>query len=86
MQSVRQGKADQAKYHGLMRKLLEDVKQRAAAGTLLSSSVAGHLLNVRWDKSLAHFPVFCWLCGAAHWPGCNPRVVLGVSIKGSTTL
>lgn len=47
VQSVRQGKADQGKYHRLMRKLLEDVKRRAAAGHLLSSSVAGHLLNIR---------------------------------------
>ena len=47
VQSVRQGKTDQAKYHKLMRKLLEDVKRRAAAGELLSSSVAGHLLNIR---------------------------------------
>jgi hypothetical protein len=77
MQSVRQGKTDQAKYHGLMRKLLEDVKQRAAAGKLLSSSVAGHLLNVRWDESLAHILIFCWICGAAHWPGCKLRVSVG---------
>lgn len=47
VQSVRQGKADQGKYHKLMRKLLVDVKRRAAAGKLLSSSVAGHLLNIR---------------------------------------
>ena len=44
---MRQGKADQEKYHKLMMKLLEDVKRRAAAGKLLSSSVAGHLLNIR---------------------------------------
>ena len=47
VQSVRQGKADQGKYHMLMRKLLKDVQRRAGAGELLSSSVAGHLLNVR---------------------------------------
>ena len=47
VQSVRKGKADQGKYHALMKRLLADVKQRAAAGQLLSSSVAGHLLNVR---------------------------------------
>ena len=49
LQSVRQGKSDQSRYHKLMRKLLEDVKQRAAAGKLLSSSVAGHLLNIRQE-------------------------------------
>jgi len=49
LQSVRQGKADQSRYHKLMRKLLKDVKQRAAAGNLLSSSVAGHLLNIRQE-------------------------------------
>ena len=79
---MRQGKADQAKYHGLMRKLLEDVKQRAAAGKLLSSSVAGHLLNVRWDKSRAHLLIFCWICGAAQWPGCTLLVFVGVACWG----
>ena len=47
LQGVRKGKADQSRYHSLMRKLLADVKRRAVSGQLLSSSVAGHLLNVR---------------------------------------
>ena len=47
VQSVRQGKADLGKYHTLTRKLLKGVQQRAAAGKLLSSSVAGHLLKIR---------------------------------------
>ncbi|CAK0779841.1 hypothetical protein CVIRNUC_004867 [Coccomyxa viridis] len=46
-EGVRKGKADQSRYHSLMRKLLADVKRRAVSGQLLSSSVAGHLLNVR---------------------------------------
>ena len=55
LQGVRKGKADQSRYHSLMRKLLADVKRRAVSGQLLSSSVAGHLLNVRCiTVSLTH--------------------------------
>ena len=52
LQGVRKGKVDQSRYHGLMRKLLADVKRRAVSGQLLSSSVAGHLLNVRYITAL----------------------------------
>ncbi len=66
VQSVRQGKADQGKYHTLMRKLLVDVKRRAAAGKLLSTSVAGHLLNIR--QALLR-SCFCMpMAASAVWP------------------
>ena len=56
LQGVRQGKADQGRYHGLMRTLLADVKRRAVSGQLLSSSVAGHLLNVRYISAVHVHP------------------------------
>ncbi|EIE19314.1 cytochrome P450 [Coccomyxa subellipsoidea C-169] len=53
---VREGVANQGKYHALMRNLLADVKARAAAGELLDSSVAGHLLRLRDPKTGKQLP------------------------------
>ncbi len=65
VQGVREGVANQGKYHALMRNLLADVKARAAAGELLDSSVAGHLLRLRYAAFLTfllaqqhHYPEF----------------------------
>jgi hypothetical protein len=44
---VRAGRRALRAYIGIMRRLLADVKARAAAGQLLESSVAGHLLRLR---------------------------------------
>ena len=46
-----EGKRAQAQYHGIMQELLKDVRTRAAAGQLLESSVAGHLLRIRQPGS-----------------------------------
>ncbi|CAL8468296.1 g7836 [Coccomyxa elongata] len=54
--NVRQGAANQKKYHSLMRKLLADVKARAAKGELLESSVAAHLLRIRDPKTGVPLP------------------------------
>lgn len=56
MQDVRQGAANQKKYHSLMRKLLADVKARAAKGELLESSVAAHLLRIR--SAICYQPMY----------------------------
>ena len=52
---MREGKAAQAKYQGIMRELLVDVRARAAAGQLPDSSIAGHLLRLRQINSDAGF-------------------------------
>ena len=50
-QDVREGKAAQATFHGIMRDLLADVRKRATAGQLQDSSIAGHLLRLAQDGS-----------------------------------
>ena len=52
-QDVREGKAAQATFHGIMRDLLADVRVRAASGQLQDSSIAGHLLRLKQDGSSA---------------------------------
>ena len=51
LQDVWEGKRAQAQYHGIMQELLADVRARSAAGQLLDSSVAGHLLRIRQPGS-----------------------------------
>ena len=53
---VRQGRRALRAYTGIMGRLLADVKARAAAGQLLDSSVAGHLLRLRAPGSNGPLP------------------------------
>ena len=53
---VRQGKRALRAYIGIMGRLLADIKARAAAGQLLESSVAGHLLRLRRPGSEGPLP------------------------------